>query len=279
MEVIIILFVLAAFAWSIYLAISLPLLGIPLIFAIIIGIICFFNWTTARVKNIEKENAKTRNKLQEKLLISGFNIKDLTYNNLGLEGIVLNKKSNKIALIKIRSNGNFNLKEINYDDILRVEIVEDGVSVTQTSRRGQIGGALLGGVLAGGVGAIIGGLSSEKRNVDKVKNIQLQIIINNTNQPIQKINFLDSDDYIPKSDDEYKRYYKKAQHWYNSIEVLIHKADKESNDVRSLSNNNIDNFNKTSISVADELKKLNELKKDGVLSVEEFESQKKKLLS
>lgn len=45
-------------------------------------------------------------------------------------------------------------------DILDVQVVEDGTTVSVTKRKGIIGRAIVGGVAFGGVGAIVGGLSA-----------------------------------------------------------------------------------------------------------------------
>ena len=59
----------------------------------------------------------------------------------------------------------------NYRDILSSEVLIDGNEVVKTSRTSQIGGALVGGILAGGVGAIIGGLSAEQTKEVKFREL------------------------------------------------------------------------------------------------------------
>ena len=53
------------------------------------------------------------------------------------------------------------LRSYSLKDLLQVEIIEDNVTITKTSRTSQVGGAIVGGMLAGGVGAVIGGLSGK----------------------------------------------------------------------------------------------------------------------
>ena len=50
-------------------------------------------------------------------------------------------------------------KKIPYADILGVDISENGNSVFQKSTSSAVGRALVGGVLLGGVGAVIGGIA------------------------------------------------------------------------------------------------------------------------
>ncbi|MFJ7698661.1 hypothetical protein [Lysinibacillus fusiformis] len=87
------------------------------------------------------------------------------------------------------NNYDFKFISIPFKDVLSIEIVEDGVSITRSSRRSQLGGALRGGVLAGGVGAIIGGTTGTKTTTETVKTIDILITVNEIQNPIYMINF------------------------------------------------------------------------------------------
>lgn len=188
--------------------------------------------------------------------------------------IALDEDNRKVAFI---SSKGIVYKIVNYKDILESHVVEDGISITKTSRGGQIGGALLGGFIAGGVGAIIGGLSSEKRTSDKVKKIELKIIVNDTDKPVQTITFLkgENDKMFNKDTHEYKYAISQAEHWQSLMSVIIKQADEE----EKQSKKGIKESNNNFYSTADELKKLVDLKNNGILTEEEFNQQKQKLLS
>jgi uncharacterized protein YcfJ len=49
---------------------------------------------------------------------------------------------------------------------------------------------LVGGLLLGGVGAVIGGLSGKKVGKGKVKRIELRLVVNNSSDPVHAICFL-----------------------------------------------------------------------------------------
>ncbi|MCK0470898.1 SHOCT domain-containing protein [Halalkalibacter sp. APA_J-10(15)] len=194
--------------------------------------------------------------------------------------LLLDEKNNKIAII--RSEGEY-VRSYDYNELLESEIFEDGVTVSKTSRSSQMGGALLGGVLAGGVGAIIGGLSGSSTSSQEVNSIDMEIVVNDTKEPIFVINFAKADvlDFngkpIPmkKDDEKYKEGIRNANYWHSLISVLIKKADEI--DKEKEKNEAITQQQK--YSVADELKKLKDLYNEGILSADEFESQKKKILS
>lgn len=166
-------------------------------------------------------------------------------------------------------------KIYSYRDVLKSEILQDGNTITSTNRGSQIGGALLGGILAGGVGAIIGGLSGSQTSTEQLKEINLQIVVNDTKDPVHNIYFLKTT--ISKPKEQCKEYIDKAQYCHNLISVLIKQADNQDKleEKKSMDNHQ----EEQSFSVSDELTKLVDMKKEGVLSEEEFISAKKKLLS
>ena len=163
-----------------------------------------------------------------------------------------------------------------YHDILKSEILTDGISVTSTNRGSQLGGALLGGLLAGGVGALIGGLSGSTTSQEKVKKIELNVIVNDTANPICKIAFLDSEySAYAKDSQAYKDGYNTAYHCHQLIGVLIRQADEEDKRKETSTGSNNSQGN---VAVADELRKLVQLRDEGIISGDEFEAQKKKLI-
>lgn len=116
-------------------------------------------------------------------------------------------------------------KTYSFRDILQSEIIQDGVSITKTSRGSQLGGALVGGVLFGGVGAVIGGLTGNTETEQKIKKIQLKIVVNDTKSPNYYILFLSNpDDSLEKSLLDYAK--EKVNSWNDIMSILIKRADK-----------------------------------------------------
>lgn len=197
--------------------------------------------------------------------------------------IALDETNKKVCLVQ--GSGHHQIsKIIEFKDILSSEIIENDESVIKTQRSSQIGGAIIGGIVLGGVGAIIGGLSGKKHQINKIKNIDLQILINDSKHPIYKINFLsvrktssfamnndkdDSDGYS-KDSGKYKYCISNATKWHSILKVIINNADKE---------NNLNIQNNNNLSVSDEIRKLKALKDDGLITDDEFISQKNKVLN
>ncbi len=104
--------------------------------------------------------------------------------------------------------------------------------VSTASRGKQTSGAAIGGVFAGGVGAIIGGLSSGSKQVTIIKLITMKITVDDFKNPVHYIDFLpihDSPGYNPvgykKDSDIIKTALKKADYWQGVMDLAIRKAN------------------------------------------------------
>ena len=149
-----------------------------------------------------------------------------------------------------------------YNELLYVAIIKDGEILTKSGRSNDNYSVLMDNYL------------EKQKNSEIVEKITLLLIVNDTDNPIFEIEFLNlsvkkqsSSEYL------YQEAIKNAQHWHSLIEVLITHADIEDKENEK---NNISQI--SSNSIADELKKLAELRDSGVLSDAEFQQQKEKLL-
>jgi len=220
--------------------------------------------------------AKKKKRMEEMLAsLEDFTPNQKIMGNDGNSGIAVDEGRKKVCLIK-QTSENIELDVLTYRDILSSEVFEDGVTITKTVRTSQIGGALIGGLALGGLGAIIGGLSGKTTSSDTITRIDLRITVNRTSHPIHDINFMNVKG--KKNGFLYKAAIKDARHWHGLLDVLIKRADSEDN---AKEEQLVEE--KTILlpkgSVADELIKLSELQKQGLLTDEEFLAQKAKLLA
>ena len=212
---------------------------------------------------------KKKDMLSEIDKVDDFTVSQQIMGNNGESGLAIDEARHKFCLIK-QEYGTISTKIYTYKDLLETEILEDGSSITKTSRGSQLGGILIGGLALGGVGAIIGGLSGKKNQIDKVSSIDLKIIVNDTETPMFLINFLKSSDGYKKDSFVYKTGIQTIREWNSRMAVLIKKADEEDKNKQDKETNGV--------SVADEIIKLKKLLEEGLLSEKEFEQEKNKLL-
>jgi hypothetical protein len=186
--------------------------------------------------------------------------------------LAIDENGKKVALVE---DGNYRI--FGYRDILESEIIVDGQEMTRTSRTSQVGRALVGGLVAGGVGAIIGGVGAKQEHKSEVKNIQLKIVVNDTKEPSFILDFLKLEilqKHVTKEDSKYKNAMNQATKLHDIISVLIRQADEVDRQ-----DNNETSSQLSSSSVAEELERLYGLVEKGILTQEEYEIQKQKLLN
>ena len=73
-----------------------------------------------------------------------------------------------------------------YDNLLSFELLEDGQSIA----KGGLGRAVVGGLLFGGVGAIVGGVTGGKKTKGICNSMKLRISLKNAHTDIVYINFI-----------------------------------------------------------------------------------------
>jgi hypothetical protein len=227
---------------------------------------------------------KSNNWLLQELETELKNINDFTHSQVFISedlnsAIAIDSTREKICLVSIEYTIASSVL-IPFKDVLSCEIIENNSSLTKTVRSSQVGGALVGGILLGGAGAIIGGLSGKTHTMDKVKNIDLLIVINNMESPIFKVNFLTTNEYnnpngYDKESDDYKFSLDSAKKWQGLIAIIIKKVDEEDKKYDNQNKSSSDNAN---LSISDEIRKLKLLKDDGLITEDEYSLQKEKLL-
>ncbi len=154
-----------------------------------------------------------------------------------------------------------NPKIYNYSDIVDFELLEDGETIT----KGGLGSAVAGGMLLGGVGAVVGGVTGKKKNKAICNSLKIKITLNNINNPVVYINFLAA--ATKKESLTYKTLYNSAQECLSVLQLICSSQEASS-----------ENSNVATTSNADEILKYKKLLDEGILSQEEFDAKKKQLL-
>ncbi len=173
---------------------------------------------------------------------------------------------------------------IDYKNIISVEIIEDNMTISKTNRKSQLIGAGVGGVLAGGAGAIIGGLSGKSSSTNEVQNVTLRLIVNSFNKSVYDIPFLQLKDSVKKTDNKYKNAIDSAYSWHNVFSKIIKEEEKQESVIsdNNVSQDDISNHDdSTSTNKVDfikEIERLASLKDNGIIDEIEFKKLKSKLI-
>ena len=169
---------------------------------------------------------------------------------------------------------------INYSDIIEVSYEENGSQLYTKSAGRTIGGAIVGGVLMGGAGAVVGGLSGASKQNKEIENMDIKILLRSKSRTSCVLHFKDVDRVLKTKEEAdrklYETYLKNANQAKDVLSVIIDDAKQASAPIAQPITQSV--VAPASSSVADELAKLAKLKADGILTDEEFRVQKSKLL-
>lgn len=155
-----------------------------------------------------------------------------------------------------------------YSDIVDFELLEDGNSIS----KGGLGRAIAGGLLFGGVGAIVGGVTGGKKAKQTCTNLKIKITLNDLRNPVIYIPFISSE--VKKDSFVYTSSYSSAQEIMSMLQIMC-----ETQKIKSIQETQEVNNKVETISVADEIKKFKDLLDMGAITQEEFEYKKKELLN
>lgn len=163
---------------------------------------------------------------------------------------------------------------LRYSDIVSISYEENGNNVYNKS----LGGAVVGGLLFGGVGAIVGGNTAKATQNKEVSSMSIKILLKSTsNSTIILTIYKGATLKTKESADRmhYEGLMKEVTGIKDIFSIIIDITDKHSSQVAPSPTP----LMSSTSSVADELTKLAKLKEAGILSEEEFNAQKSKLLN
>ena len=230
-----------------------------LVFLTIFIVMVYFIFIRPAVKLEETKKERDRQYLYLRVnairSMTNFIADDIYLNPISGSGISIDCKNTKILLIEDNPNKNIeprqnmsgdatendtpmfpalNISPYNIENIiephqlLSVEISEDNESLIYISR-GNLGGFIGGSVLAGGVGAVMEGISGLKTLPSRVKNLKLKIVTDRTNNPVHEISFFNSPS--PEGVLRTNRLYKQAMEntivWHSRLSTIIKQSESD----------------------------------------------------
>jgi hypothetical protein len=155
----------------------------------------------------------------------------------------------------------FSPRIIKFEDIIECELVEDNATI----QKGGIGRAVVGGAIAGGVGAVVGATTRKSKNI--VSKLEVHIICNNIASPMEVISVISQE--TDKNGFDYDYLYETANKIYSTIISIIDSNKKTSKPKEVKENNNI----------KDKLKELKNMYDEELITKEDYEKTKKELLN
>lgn len=151
-----------------------------------------------------------------------------------------------------------------YDNLLSFELLEDGESIT----KGGLGRAVAGGLLFGGVGAIVGGVTGGKKTRGVCTSMKIRVTLQNAHTDTAYINFIMTE--TKKGSILYQAAQTNSQSCISALENIAAKVSAAAAYAQVEATQ--------SLSAADEILKFKQLMDAGVITKEEFEAKKQQLL-
>lgn len=105
----------------------------------------------------------------------------------GIDGmaIALDPSTRRVAI----GNGSSPPKLFKFSELVSIEILKNGSSITRTNRGSQAAGAIMGAVLLGPLGLLLGGVTGAKRQEEKVDKLTLRLHVSDFDQPFYDVPF------------------------------------------------------------------------------------------
>ena len=192
--------------WVAFTFIFIPLVGIPsLVCLIAYGL----SWVL-RIKKIEKEIKKLDFNFTHKV-------------TLGNHVIYADGNESEICVAEVPIKG----EESSYhfydsETLLASKIIVDGNDEVASASTGSVvGRALIGGVLFGGAGAIVGGVTARTVSKINIKSIQLRLIVDSDDKTSHRINFYDYPKGSAASSNTVKKALSEIGKWQVIMELVM----------------------------------------------------------
>lgn len=195
--------------------------------------------------NAKKEEAEAAEKFKPTKAAGGF--------------VAFDDNSNTLRITHI-SGFKTTYELFRYDQIVDFELLEDGESIT----KGGLGRAVVGGVLFGGVGAVVGGVTGGKKTKGVCNSLKIKLTIQNDYRQTAYIDFISAQ--TAKDSSVYKSATDKAQEALSALQLVVNKVQQS------------ESVEAPAPSGADEILKYKQLLDMGAITQDEFDAKKKQLL-
>lgn len=149
-----------------------------------------------------------------------------------------------------------------FDEIIDFELSEDGDTIT----KGGIGRAVAGGILLGGVGAVVGGITGKKKTKTEIRSINLRVSLSNEYISAISIECVPSGITCKSGSMTYNMYKQTANDLVSLFDHMCSLAENNTNEIS------------TSTTNADEILRYKQLLDCGAITQEEFDAKKAQLL-
>jgi hypothetical protein len=190
----------------------LAIVGLLFVGAIVMGLV-----QGSHIRNAAK---RIENQIKQQ---PAFTASDLYVSRTSLTGLAIDNDRKEILLVELDSTRLYRA-----GDIVGCEVLLDDIQMSYTNRGSQIAGAAVGGVLLGGIGAVVGGLTGSRRANNNIRKIALRITVDDFDRPNHEITMAaclpSNKKGLSKDHPAVKKSLEAAQRWQARVAALMRTA-------------------------------------------------------
>ncbi|MGN4127489.1 hypothetical protein ACMGD3_21145 [Lysinibacillus sphaericus] len=197
----------------------------------IIGLALFsvgaFRYVKGKVRSFRR-NAEMKRESEEELM----NIPhtQCTVSSDCLQALLLNEPTNTLLLAQKEDwEAEVTKKEIQFNKIYEVSIVEDDNIIIASTRNGLLSGSLIDGeqIISGDTEEV------EEESDDTVSQLALKIVVDNLSTPVLEYVFMTNSKPISREEDAYSEALELCEQWYRKISIIIKRYELERVPIRN----------------------------------------------
>ena len=207
-------------------------MSIGMAILIIIGIVALYIWAFYEKG---KQGIEEQNKIDTQLNELNIDTESYFLKNDQIK-IGIDVKQRKVFEAGLEDNistfdGSYHprFQLIDLNNVIDVQIIEDNQVINKVSNSSMIGRALVGGVLTGGVGAVIGGNTAKSKVTNTVKVISLRFRMNDIDNPYYDIIVFSRSKGLDRGSTLFKSKYKEILDLFGRIELVLGQGETYSN--------------------------------------------------
>lgn len=138
--------------------------------------------------------------------------------------IAINDEKMRLALLKKSPyNQDYTFESIPFSSIIEAKVIRNNQTITTTSTSSQILRGVAGGVIAGGLGAIIGGIGAKTKSTEHIRELSLEIVVDSLTNPRIVIPFYLSEVTLDATKEKNQEIINNVESWYRIFTVIIHR--------------------------------------------------------
>lgn len=218
--------------------------------------------------NFNERNKKLNSKKDE-LEQAGFNVDKMATDNEKYFSLYVDDKAKEWMICHLKENYE---RSFEFEDLLSFEIIEDDESII----KGSSGRTIIGGLMFGGLGALAGASASKKQKTT-CTNLILNIVVNDLSRPNFTLSFISNE--TNKSSFVYKNAIEKAREFAAILKYILENAKNKEPSTASFVQEIEEKEIIASNDITNELKNIKELLEKELISQEEYDQLKKKILN